>query len=202
MLCRPCEERFGPSERYVASIALNEEGAFPALAKTDALVSAPGAEWSVGNASALDCAAITYFAASVVWRQSVSTRFPKVSLGPVYGATFAEYLLGRAPFPPNARLMVEFIRPTKPPRVDRTVATFGGKRGSGYHIYQFIVFGIWFRMMVGGVLPEGLRSVSFVDTNLVLLSDGQRFLGELLATARNTVPKGSLAHRPSRRRRK
>jgi hypothetical protein len=38
--------------------------------------------WSVGNGAALECDTIARFAVSVVWRSGVSSRRPRVELGP------------------------------------------------------------------------------------------------------------------------
>jgi hypothetical protein len=195
MLCRPCEERIGPSENYLSSIALKEDGTFPALDKTAIVPTPTDAEWKIGDASALNCEVIAYFALSIVWRASVSTRFAKISLGPKYDAAFADYLLGRTPFPTSARLVVEFMQPGDLPRVDRVIVTPEGQRDDGYHIYQFCMFGMWFRLMVGNVLPKNMEIVSFVDKKLVLLSNGMRLLASVSAKARAATPKGSLARR-------
>ncbi len=195
MLCRPCEERFGPAEQYVASIAVNENGTFPAVAKTTVVPTAPDPEWKIGDASALDCDAIAYFVVSVIWRASVSARFPKISLGPKYSAEFAEYLLGRSSFPSSARLMVEFMQPGSLPRVDRMIVAPEGQSDVGFHVYQFCMFGMWFRLMVGSVLPDSIKPVSFLDTKHVLLSDGLRLLNEVSSKAKAATPKGKLAGR-------
>ena len=195
MLCRPCEERIGPSEKYAASIALNEDGTFPAIDKTTVVPTPPDPEWKIGDASALDCDVIAYFVASVVWRASVSARFPKVSLGTKYDTAFADYLLGRTTFPSSARLMVELMQPGNLPRVDRMIVAPEGQRDDGFHVYQFCMFGMWFRLMVGNVLPDSIKPVSFVDTKLVLLSNGLRLLKEVSSKAKAATPKGSLARR-------
>ncbi len=195
MLCRECEERIGLSENYVSSIALQTDGTFPAAARTAVVPAPPDPEWRLGDASALDCDAIAYFAASVVWRASASKLYGKLSLGATYNVVFANYLLGRSAFPVRARLMIEFMQPENLPRVDRMVVAPEGQRDDGYHIYQFCIFGIWFRLMVGNMIPGSIEPFSFVDKKLVLLSDGARLLSSVAAKVKTAIPKGGLARR-------
>lgn len=196
MLCRQCEHIISKSESYVASVALQEDGTFPALSLVKVVPSAPDPEWQIGDASALDVDAITRFAASVVWRASASVMYSTLSLGDKYGAEFADYLLTPgSPFPGHARLIVEFMNPQNLPRVDRMVVAPESTRDGGFHVYQFCMFGIWFRLLVGGLLPSTVSAVSFVDTKQVLLSDGRRLLASAAKRAQGVTPKGWLAGR-------
>jgi|GEM_PF-6433006 len=173
MLCRDCETRIGDCENYVSGIVLQEDGRFPAL---DAVkpVSTPagfewqlgdtsaatttgaddtarnaGFEWQLGDASALDVQSIARFAASVIWRASRSETYCGVTLGDKYNAEFANFLLGKAAFPASSRLLVELVNPEKPPRVDRIVVAPESTRDGGFHVHQFCMVGMWFRLIVG-----------------------------------------------------
>jgi hypothetical protein len=199
MLCRQCEQIISKSENYVASVALQEDGTFPALALTKIVPSPPDLEWRIGDASALDIDAIARFAVSIVWRASasVSATFTKTNLGDKFASEFADYLLspGRS-FPGQTRLILEFMDPQNLPRVDRMVVAPESKRDGGFHVHQFCIFGMWFRLLVGGQVPSTSTVLSFVDTRLVLLSDGSRLLASAAKRAQGVTPKGWVARRP------
>lgn len=193
MLCAECEKRFGVPEAYVASVALQNDDTFPALTKTVVLPTEPDHEWKLGDASALDCAKISYFAASVVWRASVSALYSSLSLGNKYNAEFATFLLGNSSFPAHAILLLEFMWPTNLPRVDRMVVAPESQKDGTFHVYQFCMFGMWFRLLVGGVLPSSVKAASFDDEHVVLLSDGRRLVDRVVPTTKKATPKGRLA---------
>jgi hypothetical protein len=195
MLCRDCEEVIGRAETYVAAIALQDDGTFPALANVVPIPGASDGEWQVADASALDTDALAAFAASVVWRASASTLYGKVTLGEKHGRAFASYIRGKAPFPSGARLLVEFLDPKNLPRIDRMVVAPESAREDGYHVHQFCMFGMWFRLAVGGVPPKSLDPFSLVRTKRVVLSDGRRLLRAVATRAHAVTPKGSLAKR-------
>ena len=69
------------AEAYVSSIAVLGDGTFPALAQTKVVHVEHDFEWNIGNASALDCEKLAYFALSVLWRASVSSLYRKLTLG-------------------------------------------------------------------------------------------------------------------------
>lgn len=193
MLCRACEEIIGKAESYVASVALQSDGTFPALANT-VLVPAPtDPEWRVGDANKLNVDAITHFALSVIWRASVSKLYDGLSLGSNYEPLIGQYLLGNAALPPQVRLMVELMKPSNLPRVDRMVVAPESQRDGAFHVYQFCMFGIWFRVLVGAVLPKSIEPFSFPDTKRVLLSDGRRLVSSVVPRTKAATPKGRLA---------
>ncbi len=192
MLCRTCEELLSDWEKYVASIALQEDDSFPALAKTSILQMPPGFEWKVGDAARLETEKIARFATSVIWRASVSTIFQEVTLGNKYNRAFATYLLGDSQFPAQACLLVEFMNPQDIPRVDRNVVHPESQKNGSYHCHQFCAFGIWFRLFVGGQLPASISEFSFVEKKRVLLSDGTRLLRSVAQAVKRATPKGRL----------
>ncbi|WP_148712929.1 hypothetical protein [Corallococcus sp. AB030] len=193
MLCRECEERIGKAEDYVSSVSLQSDGSFPAYGDTVLIPMGLDPDWELGNASALDCEAIAYFAASIVWRASVSTLYSKISLGSKYESKFRDYLLGKAPFPKEARLLVEFIRPANLPRIDRVVVMPEVQREDTSHLYQFCIFGMRFRLLVGRLVPSVFNHASFVETRYVILSDGRDLLSVVADKAKRATRKGRLA---------
>lgn len=193
MLCRACEERISPSERYVASITRQEGGTFLALDQTTIVSTLSEQNLKVGDASALDCDLIAYFALSVIWRASVSSCFPKVNLGPKYNKIFADYLLGHSSFPSSAVLLIELMQFGILPRVDRILITPTSQRDGTFHIHEFYISGIRFFLMVGNVLPDGSKSASFTESKHVFFSDGLDLLKKVSLKLRLSTPKGSLA---------
>lgn len=193
MLCRSCEERIGKAETYVASIALQSDGTFPALDAVTTLQAPADSEWSVGDASALDVDALTYFALSVIWRASVSTLYKGLSLGSNYEAAIGAYLLGHAAVPASARVILELMKPANLPRVDRMVVAPESTRDGSFHVYQFCMFGFWFRILVGGVLPKNTEVFSLSATKRVLLSDGRRLAAAVVPRTKAATAKGRLA---------
>lgn len=193
MLCRPCEERIGDREKYVSTIAVDAAGAFPAVQQSRP-VYVHDSEWKVADASSLDCDAIAYFAASVIWRASISDVFSRVTLGS-YESRLGAYLLGVAPFPSGVLLIVEFMQPVSGPRVDRLIVEPESQRHAGYHHHAFTMFGMLFRLLVGNVLPDGVKAFSFVDNKVVLLSNGTELLTSVVTRAKAVAPKGALARR-------
>jgi hypothetical protein len=192
MLCEPCEARFAGWEDYVARICLQEDDRFPAL---EAVV--PIGPRS-GDASALDCAVIARFAASVIWRASASAQFPEVRLGP-YASEIVEYLKDdTARLPERSRLLVElFHMKGYPPEIrsvtDHAVVAPGSWRWRGHRDHRFAWFGMWFSLSVGGELPPYLNSMCIERSSRVVLGDGTRHLEAMRELLEKTRPRGKLA---------
>jgi hypothetical protein len=195
MLGTGCEQRIGRWETYVSGIALQTDDTFPALTAAKPIPGASNGEWTVADASALDVGTIARFASSVVWRASVSKTFGTVSLGETYEEVFRKYLHDdNVPFPDSARLLVELYDPAKGPRIDRVVvAPESMKDPHGYHVHQFCIFGMWYRLLVGRLTPSNIDTFCVVKTGRVLLSDGSRLLQSVAKSALAKTPKGSLA---------
>jgi hypothetical protein len=193
MLCSDCEALIGRREQYVSTITVDAAGSFPALSQTPP-VHVHNAEWKTADASALDCDALAYFASSVIWRAHISDLYPKVTLGS-HGAAFADYLLERAPFPKHAMLIIEFVQPATGPRIDRVIVHPESVPDTGFHLHHFAMVGMVFRLLVGRVLPAGLEPFSFVDKQVVMLSNGTQLLSSVASRAKAATPKGRLVRR-------
>ncbi len=198
LLCPDCEQKVGRWETHVASLALQPDDSFPAL---DSVLLLPDGDldgFRVADGTPLpEPEKIVLFATSVVWRASVSTRFPKVSLGSRYEQDFREYLQGKATMPSNVRLLVQLIDPKAGPRSDRLVVHPESKRDGGHHVHQFAVFGMHFYVAVGGQLPTICDQFCFAKTKRVLVSDGRMLLGPAAKSATSAQHKGKLAKRGS-----
>ena len=194
LLCGKCEDRFGVWEAYASEIAVQQDGAFPALAQTTDIWLPPATKiWSVGSGAALDCDAIARFAVSVVWQSGVSSRRPRVELGP-YEPAVAAYLLGTAPFPPAATLLVQFFEVRADVRTDRSIQHPSTDRAEGYHGHTWGGCGFRFFLLMGAQVPA-FPGISFDKTRTVIISNGDDLLDAMRSVHRRTVPKGRLAKR-------
>lgn len=192
LLCRSCEDRLEPAERYLSEISVQEDGTFPAF---DLITPLPGfgPEAPVADARALDCSSIAYFAASVAWRASVSRHYPEVSLGS-YEDTFADYLLGRGPFPSSTILVVELVRPpagqaTRPDFF--ALAPYESRHANG-HVHEFTIVGVRFRLFVGRWRERvpALEPFSLAEHKRILLTDGQKVSDLIREAVQESTPKG------------
>jgi hypothetical protein len=111
LLCRACEEMFGGWEKYVAGVTW-KDGAFPLLdaALAHLIVGGPDDFRPARLAECSDIEAISKFGTSVLWRSAACPDLMKnaICLGPHFDR-FREYLLGEAPFPENARLVLQIV---------------------------------------------------------------------------------------------
>lgn len=149
LLCSECEQRFN---------RLGENTVLKYLASEETPSALLTLQKDQQNSTSLDALsrAFAYFALSVIWRASV-TRWPEVdacyrALGP-YQENFAAFLLEKADFPnnvvvdvlvnTNVNLLGVACTPT------RTLIPFRGER---VHRYHFLIPGLRFVVLVGGVM--------------------------------------------------
>lgn len=197
LLCEPCEQVIGVSERYVSQIVRQQDGSFPALTMVQRVLSPPGtATEHAADASSLDTDAIARFAASIFWRASVSTRFTELTLGR-YEEHFRNFLRRQAAFPVDARLIATLIRPIDSSPVDQVMTMPAGSRADGYyHQYIFVVLGIELLLAVGGQIPPAFDDLCLVRTRLVLVSSRGAFTKRMITLGAAATAKGKLARRP------
>ena len=198
MLCSACEARFAKREDYFSRVAMQANGSFPA---NDVVIELPGTaivgHGSAGDASALNCDDLTYFASSVVWRASKSPLYPTVSLGADYEQQFGEYLLDRAPFPAAALLLVELMRPEPKlnlPSVARSIIPPHSDRVDQCRRHCFTIGGLQFRLYVGRNMAPSHTPLSFLQHRRVLITDGHRLALAAAKRVQGATPKGALAN--------
>lgn len=181
LLCRRCEARVGLWDRHVAELALQPNGKFPAVERAPLIGELSGRELQVVDLSALNVGKIALFAASVIWRASISRTFARVRLGP-YEDPIRNYLLDDgSSFPAFARLFVHIIRPDERTPVDRIVAMPYAGRQDRYHTHRFALFGFLFSLFVGGELPAVFDEACVVKTRRGLIDDGSLLIPDLAA---------------------
>jgi hypothetical protein len=194
LLCGECEHRFGMWETYVSTIATKADGTFPALAQTTGIWQPTASPiWRAGDASALDCDLLARFSISVIWRSAVSSGANRVKLGP-YEPAVRAYLLDTGPvsFPAKMTLVVQLFDTRPAVRVDRTIMFPHTRKVYGFHAHEWAGCGFRFYLLVGGQAPR-FPGISFVATNIVLISDAGDLLDKITPLIQSAVPKGKLA---------
>jgi hypothetical protein len=104
------------------------------------------------------------------------------------------YLLGRAPFPPAATLLVQFFEVRADVRADRSIQHPSTDRAKGYHGHTWGGCGFRFFLLMGAQVPP-FHGISFEKTRTVIISNGDDLLDALRSIHRRTVPRGRLAKR-------
>lgn len=199
LLCRACENKFKLWEDYVAGVSRQPDGTFPALMQLAPLVDIPALKELRGyDGSAMNTDFIVAFAASVIWRASVSTVFPDVTLGARYEEEFRLYLEGKTSFPENARVVLQLIDGSEAP-IDEIIISPQTIKSEPYHIHRFTIAGMMFLVPVGGSLASTstFTQLCLSRTKRLVVGPGTPLLkavGETLGAAQR---KGKLARKPS-----
>lgn len=161
-LCVECEERFSSGgERYVLSQCARPNGEFKVRELLqNAMPSFEDEKFRVYDAAAvlgLHTDDYLYFAASVFWRTSARAWLPasvgrqRFSLGDAYQEEFRLYLLGRAAFPRNGRLLVHTWSDEA---IDFTTIAPCTSRVDGERRHKFCIPGITFILFLGSQVPR------------------------------------------------
>ncbi len=197
LLCRDCEDRFGRWEAYAFPVMSQGDGTFPWLSSVTRI-----GDGSAGDSSGVDTEKLSLFAVSIFWRLSVS-RHSDVRLGD-YEPAFRSYLLGRAPFPAKAVLLIVLLDPAGSTytRVDRSFHTFKSLRKGGWHVHRFAILGVDMRLHVGGTIPRRFRQVCFARSKLVAIRPADSLALEMSKLFLNSPVRGSLAARSMARGRR
>jgi hypothetical protein len=166
LLCHECEQRFNRNgETWVINHCYHEDrGSFPLrdLLKTHEpiLASPQGGAYDASKIPGIDIDKLVYFGTSVIWRASLRQwRIQKETYQPISIAAevqeeLRQYLLGSAPFPPNAVSMVYVSTSDVPPHT----AGFPDSVGEGgIDIHRFYIPGLWFHLVLGEGLTDDHR---------------------------------------------
>jgi hypothetical protein len=155
LLCTNCENRFSVAENVTSKLVWQVDDTFPWLSKLG-----PTIGENVFDSSAIDVSSVAYFAASIIWRTTMSHGYLGPGLGK-YEVAFRQYLLDKSPFPKQACLLVGLMTdPANPalPPADRVVTLPKTWRANGHHVHEFAICGVFFHLLVGAQLPRGNRS--------------------------------------------
>jgi len=191
LLCGPCEQRIGKSERYVAPLTFTHShvSRLVGLARDPARsYQYPGSfRARVAVPADINCEMIGRFGVSVIWRMAVWKQIDQDAsrsfLGP-YHEPLRLYLLGVAPFPPQCAIHLHVVDPTlqESRNYCAIVAYPAGGRSGPFHIHQFFILGLYFQLYVGKAVYEGLHLACLVHgTPPVYFLTDPRDIGTLVA---------------------
>ena len=161
-LCVDCEGRFSDGgERYVLGQCARPSGDFKVrelVEQATPLCKGPQFRvYDVAGVLGSRTDDYLYFAASVFWRAAArawlaaGTLRERFSLGDAYQEQFRLYLLGRAGFPANGRLLVHIWSDRA---IDFTTIAPCTSRVDGERRHKFCIPGITFILFLGGQVPR------------------------------------------------
>lgn len=165
LLCADCEDRFNKNgENYVLKLIAPNKKHFPVLDRMKVAMPVPGSTRNAVYSSAdlgVDTEKFGYFMVSILWRASVAewmlpdkTVTKNITLGGPDAAIKA-YLLGTAPFPTDAAVMMTvcddpFSRTwLARPNAIKNLRSFSG--------FEFLARGVYFHTLLGAGIPPNLR---------------------------------------------
>ena len=196
LLCEQCEQMFRKNgEDWITQHCYRGNGVFRLLSYLEASTPVKTVTHMFAYDATLirdvDIDCLTYFAASVVWRGAARNWhlgrriFMATTLGKRYRELFRLYLLGLAPFPYDAVLVVIVSRKPNPilavqfPEVSRQDES---------HHHWFHIPGIAFHLFVGRAVPASLRRLCLVHSpfHMIYSSDAldDKVLGSMSAQLR------------------
>jgi hypothetical protein len=197
LLCRPCEERFGDNENSVSRVLCQADGHAPYKDLVgDVVASDSATPLRAALPGRLNLQELLYFAASVIWRASVSTVIENCNLGPRYNDEFRHYLLGSGAFPCNAACVLTLHdRPLASGfELGRFFSIPSSERHVGYHAHQLVIFGARFNLLVGGILPGFARlCIARAVEPMVILAPHDALFDQLGPWLEAQKPKGAIA---------
>ena len=177
LLCADCEQLFSKKgETAVAGGCYKNDGQFTLRSQLESIApsftSPDGENHYYGKEldSLISSQDYIYFALSVVWRGSVgvwgeSYNALSGALGDKYSELFRQYLLNPT-HPPKKTAVIAYVDFDSPSQMGMFASpTTSGKRTSvaGSRVYEVMIPGIFFSIMVGGDIDKMLTSSSVPD---------------------------------------
>jgi hypothetical protein len=195
LLCGSCEQRLGRWENHVSQLAVQPDGSFPGFrAMSPSRHAEPGKEVVAdGTTFGVD---VALFAASVVWRASVSVNHD-VRLGP-YEQEFRDFVFGSRMTLDHARLVVHLIDPSAGPSAVETASFPASFSSSGCREHQFVCLGFAFTFYVGGAVPGRYDDCCYVRSRRVWLVDGRALAHRVVKEFYAAKPMGSFGRAAKR----
>lgn len=169
LLCHFCEQRLSTNGEAWVLKNCWRGGIFLLKSSIDAATPEQDYEemrvyWA-SKISAIDCSALTYFAASMFWRASAHNWWSKrakspIELGP-YSEQLREYLIGASSFPKSCALVL--VLPDTNIEAMKMVQFLPfARRFANCHLYVLHFLGIQFFLFAGKMFPERYREMDFV----------------------------------------
>jgi len=165
LLCSDCEQRFSKLGESWVLANMARIANFPLqdmLFSTKPLGVSPDRTFTCYSAAAIsgiDMDALVYFALSIFWRsaahqwRNIEGAMDGIKLGP-YEELIRDFLLG-GPFPDNIVVQVA-VWPEK--KVIPVAYTPRRGKAPGYHVFNFMIPGIEFRLLTGKQIPDEVFS--------------------------------------------
>jgi hypothetical protein len=213
-LCVDCERRFNENgEDWILKNCWHNETEFPLrsllLGAAPSPLSSEGfTMYGAASIPGVEPNKIAYFGSSIFWRGTARDwlfmrRKPKrLELGP-YGEQLRRYLLGHAPFPDDAVLVVVVSSGMEPMRNRVIVFPFLKSRQAAFRQYRFTVPGLTYQLFVAKALPKDLRRLCTVRSSsryVLMVPDADATnMEDMAAVVAKTRKVGSLA-KPNPRR--
>jgi hypothetical protein len=165
MLCDACEQRLGRDENYASTLAYQVDDTATLFDKVERAYVDGTIQTTIAKPVDLDVEALVRFGCSVLWRGHVSALVPNCDLGQRYGDEFRRYLLGDAPFPKGAAVVLFFLEDgpgTRRARVSRAFTTPQSHRWRSFHTHRVVICGFQFEFAVGQAIDDAYRNFCLV----------------------------------------
>ena len=203
LLCGSCEQRLSKcGEAQTLRICCRGQNSFElreAIEGFDPVARLSSSGWAVRVPvdGTVPVDALVHFAAGVVWKRSAGSwklhgaRSRERVLGP-FEEQFRLFLMGDAPFPEHAALLLEVpsdqrcIGVLRYPDVARTVDS------SRTHVHQLAIPGLHFSLFVGAHMDSQIQESSLTGARLILLRPLSEMISfkSLLGTVSGVQQKG------------
>ena len=204
LLCADCEQVLNRNgESWVLRNCYRGNGAFPLAALlreelTHGAVLTQGPYW-LPSTTAVALNQLIHFAASVFWRAAVRSWVllrcgtpVRLRLGP-YEERLRRYLLGGL-CPEGACFFVVLNSNT----TDDNAALYPPQatdRGDTYRRYQFLIPGLFFQVVLGSMIPRGLKMVSTQPGRCIHVTHGSQWDVAMREVVVRSKSRGRLARR-------
>jgi hypothetical protein len=200
LLCAECEDRLNKGGEQYALSQVHNGTDFPLLDRLNVAmpvqtVPSLGVSLYSGTAMGIQADKLTYFALSIFWRGSVH-RWPLPNGGAIWNSLGAyelpirNYLLGKAPSPPDLVLLVTVCTDWQSQGSFYSPATVVGNQIPSLGL---LTRGIHFRLFLGSNIPVGIKRLCFAASPQHFIAMGNcvnisaHAFGHLMKTSREAA---------------
>jgi hypothetical protein len=180
LLCGECEQRLAEGEDTFFRYCCGGAGDFTLLemlrAQPPITADIHYAVYAVPESEHGSVQKVGYMGVSVFWKSAAHTwrdngrTIPGISLGRAYQEDLRQFLLGIAPFPENAGLIVEVSGDNN--RMLSVAGMPASSKHPSHWVHWVDLFGVRFTLMIGRGMPQQFRQLSVFTSGpkLVLLA--------------------------------
>lgn len=181
-------------ENWVLRHLLQANGEFPLWDKVTRYSRSRSSDkctvYEAGEDADINFDALAYFAVSVIWKAAVFNwrrDGAGITLGEPYTDQCRTYLLGGAPFPENAVLIIDITRPEN--RLKKVLSDVATSRGEGCFRHWFMTPGVVFEICLGKLMRQELRRICGLRNRIIGSSNHE---ATFRAAYESMKPKGSM----------